>query len=449
MVAGGLAGVLSLLALIAHLGALALVTRSDILRGLKGEVAPGPAMASAYLVRIAAALLVFVVGGTTVVFGQDITCRQESSKHFAALGEATYIALPGSRTQEAGEKMLEQVGRWLRGADKRGQVIAVFRWPLEQFGSPGARVPHGDLLFVNDTFLAEQPILDPSGRRYGPDPRGRVRVIVPEKLRDHAGVITRNVPSAINPADEGRRVLQAGVDQVWARDGQTVFTFGVWPRGFEGEGPDGLPLDRSLLRDPVLVVIPNGSPLVSDRNYSARATQDGIVFKNPRDVLAAVGREVPEEQIAGMIPVAQRAVADRTQSVHKLWISVLNLTAALAVLFITGVGVCVIYARKNAQAIFAKHISGWSFCAIHRKLFVVDALVAIAILAWVGWDNWTRLTAAREFTDQGVPPPPDLLPANWWELAPAAGVAVLATALLVAALGLAHRRIVTEHAADV
>ncbi|GAA3256432.1 hypothetical protein [Nonomuraea helvata] len=449
VVAGGVAATLSLLALMAHLGALALVARSDILHGLKGAVAPGPAMASAYLVRIIAALLVLVVGGSTLVFGQDLARRQESGKYFAALGAATYIALPGSRTREGGEKMLEQVGRWLRQADKRGQVVAVFRWPLEQFGSTGARLPHGDLLFVNETFLTEQPILDPSGRRYGPDPRGRVRVIVPERLRRHAGVITANAPLAINPADEGKGVRRTGVEQVWARDGQTVFTFGAWPRGYEGEGPDGFPLDRSLVRDPVLVVIPNGSPLVTERNYSARATQDGIVFTNPRDVLAALGREVPKEDIADMAPVAQRAAADYAQSVHKLWISVLNLTAALAVLFITGIGVCEIYARKDAQAVFAKHISGWSFWAIHWKLFVLDGVVAIAILAWVGWDNWTRLATSGEFTAQGVPPPPDLPPADWWELAPAAGVTVLATALLVAALRLAHHRIVTEHAADV
>jgi hypothetical protein len=440
-IAGGLAGALSLLAVITHSGALALVTRRDILRGIKGEVAPGPTTAGAYLVRVAAALLVLIIGGTTLVSWEDVARRETSQKFFAALGEATYISLTGSRTPKAAEDMSKQVGQWLRRADARGQVIAVYRWPLEQFGPPGAGVPEGNLLFVNDTFLAEQPILDPSGKRYGPDPRGRVRVIVPEKLREHASVIAKEVPAWVNPADEGRRVHQAGVDQVWAKNGQTVFAFGTGPKS---EG-----LDRSLLRDPVLVAIPNGSNLISNGGYTSMSTREGIIFKDPRDVLAAIGREVPEEHISAMNPVAQRAAEEYAQAVHKLRISLLSLAAALTVLFITGIGVCVIYARRNAQAMFAKHISGWSFSAIHRGLFILDALVATGLLGWVSWDMWTRSTALEEFAALGVPPPPNLLPVNWWELVPAAGVAVLATAMLVTALGIAHRRIIKEHAADV
>lgn len=450
MVAGGLAAVLSILALITHLGALVLVTRIGVLRGLKGEVAPGPAMAGAYLVRIGAALLVFAVGGTALTFGQDVARRQHSHKYFAALGDATYIGLPGSRTPDAAKEMEQRVGRWLRRADQRGQVIAVYRWPLEQFGSPRARVPQGDLLFVNDTFLAEQPILAPSGKRYGADPRGRVRVIVPQRLRRYADVITKNVPGWISPGDDGEQVRRAGVDQVSAGDGQTVFTFGARPpAGPDSDGPDQTLLGRSLVRDPVLVDIPNGSHLTSNHDYTAMATHHGIIFKNPSNVLPAIGRDLPKEDIADMTPAAQSAADGYAHALHQLRISLLSLTAALAVLFITGTGVCVIYARKNTQAIFAKHINGWSFWMMHRRLFVLDALVAAGLLAWVAWHSWTKITAREQFTDMGVPPPPSLPRADWWQLASAAGVAVLATTLLVAALGLAHRRIIKEGTADV
>jgi hypothetical protein len=439
LVAALLAGVLGLLAVVAHISALALVTRTSALRGLKGEVHAGPAMTGAYLVRIAAALLVFTIGGATITSGRNVVRKEASHQRFAALGAATYISLAGSRTPDASEEMANQVGRWLRRADERGQVIADYWWSLAQL-APAAGLPKGDVLLVNDTFLAEQPILDPAKRRYGADPRGRVHVIIPEKLRDHSRVITENVPGLISPADDGAKVRRAGIDTTWARDGQTVFTFNA--------GDDEEP-DRSLLRDPVLIVVPNGSSLIAVGDYAAIATHNGIVFKNPRDVLAAIGREVSRDDITKLTPVTQHAAVELAQAARRLQINAFSLMTAAAVLFVTGIGVSMIYGRKNGQAIFAKHINGWSFWTIHRRLFLLDAIVAGGLLVWAGWGIWNRIQTLHEFTDHGVPPPPTLPPANWWELAAAGGVAVLSSALLVAGLVLTHRRIVKERAADV
>ncbi|MFI0410790.1 hypothetical protein [Actinomadura sp. 3N508] len=438
VVAGGLAGILGLLALVTHLGALALLARTGVARGLKGEVTAGPAMTAVYSLRIAAALLVLAIGGTTLASFQDFTQKKAGEKRFEALGEASNVALPGSRTEKAAEEMSVRVGRWLRRADERGQVIAVYRWRLEQFGPPRKGPRGGEVLFVNDTFLTEQPILGPSGKRYAPDPRAGVRVIIPERLREHAQVITHNVPVAIHPGDEGTLVRRSGVKQAWSKNGQTVFTFGVTSEG----------LTKPLVHDPVIVVIPNGSRLIADGDYTARATHNGIIFKNPEDILQAACREIPQEDIAAMTPVAQRAAQDRTRSADELRINGVSLAAALIVLFITGIGACVIHARRNAQAVFAKHISGWSFWTIHRRLFVLDAVVACGLLAWVAREALGRSAAISRFTDMGVPPPPGLPAANWWALVPAAGVAALATALLATALAFAHRRIVRERAAD-
>lgn len=435
-VAGGLASVLCLLAMITHVAALALVNRTDVLRGLKGEVVVGPAVASIYLLRVIAAFLVFAIGGAALLSTQEFLRKEEGQKRFAELGAASYIELPGSRTVEAAEEMSLRVGQWLRQADKRGQIISIYRWDLQQLGF---NAPGHELLVVNDTFLAEQPILDPSGKRYSAESAGRVRVIVPRRLHKYAQAITRDVPGIIHPGDEGRLVRQAGVDQVWARDHQTVFTFGARSEGME----------ELLLLDPVVAVVPNGSHLVSDDDHTAGATHGGIIFRNPQDIVAALGRDVPREDIAAINLVASRAAEEYSKSAHELLINGSSLVVALVVLFITGIGVCLIYARKNAQAVFAKHISGWSFWMVHRRLLGVDVLVAVALLGWAVWDNWNRLRAVAEFADMGVPPPPSLTSVNWWELVPAAGVGALALALLVVALAFAHRRIVTEHASDV
>ncbi|RBQ14147.1 hypothetical protein DP939_42060 [Spongiactinospora rosea] len=441
LVAGALAGTLTVLALFAHTGALALVLRGRLQGGLKGELASGPALVGAYLVRLTAALLVFVVGGIALTAGHDVARRQQSQPFFAALGEATYISLTGSRTAETGQEMARQVGQWLRRADRRGEIIVAYRWPLEWFGGRGGSIHEGDLLFVNDTFLARQPILDSSGKRYRPGLEGRVRVIVPKRLRAYADTITQSVPEWISPEDKGKRVRRAGVDRVWAKDGQTVFAYSS-ANTMEA-------LDRSLLRDPVLVVLPNGTRLVSDGGYTAMATKEGVIFLDPRDVVAALEREVPREHISEMNPVAQRAAEDYAEATHVLRLSLLSLAAAVAVLFIAGMGVCVIYTRKNAQAVFAKYISGWSFVRIHRRLLALDAVTAAGLLAWVGWGIWSRVAALEEFAALGVPPPPGLPEVGTWQLAPAAGIALVAAILLLAVLGIAHRQIIQKHAADV
>ncbi|WP_242902723.1 hypothetical protein [Actinomadura terrae] len=435
LVAGALAGTLVALSLVTRAGALALVFHGGVLRALKGQVTPRPALAGVYLVRIGAVLLVLSVGATAVASAREYADRRASRERFAALGQATSIVLSRERTEEPLARS-HRVGSWLRRADARGRVVAVHRWRLREFG--GVPLPDGEVLAVNDTFLAEQPILDEAGRRYGPDPRHRVRVIVPERLRDHANTVYANVPGVIHPEQRGKPVDEAGVDQLWAKDGQKVFTFGARSKQ----------LGRTLVRDPVVVVVPNGSPLISDDEFAARANQNGIVFKNPSDVVAALGRDILKADIAGMRPVAQGAADDYTAAVRDLRIEALSLVAALVALFLTGIGVCVVHTGRNAQAVFAKHISGWSFWMIHRGLFVLDGLVATGLLLKSVRTMSDRAEAIKWFTDRDTPPPPHLPSAHWWDLTPSLGVAVLSTALLVAALAHAHRRVVAGHAAD-
>ena len=441
-VAGTLAAVLSLLAVVAHIAGLVLATRSRTLRGLKGGIAAGPALTSTYLVRVCAALVVLLSGGATVESWQQAAQQEASQQRVALLGQdATYVAIRGSRTPETSELVSDQVGQWLRNADRRGQVIATYQWSMAQI-APEVGLPGSFVLRVNETFLTRQQILDPSGKRYHPDPGSEaVRVIIPEKFGDHADAIAELVPGIVNPEDEGARVHDAGVKQEWAHDDQTVATF--------QSNESMAPLGRLVLDDPLLIVVPNGSHVTSNHNYTAMATRDGIIFPDRQDALDAIGQQVPREDIGDLAPVTRRVAIESAQATQELRLNVLTLSSALLVLFVTGLGVCVIYGRKNAQTIFVKHISGWPLLSIHRNLFMLDLLVAAALVAWVGWNIWRRITALEQFSDLGVPPPPTLPGADWWELAAAAGVAVLATTILIAGVVLIHRRIVKEHAADV
>ncbi|MGW4207331.1 hypothetical protein ACWEIJ_05030 [Lentzea sp. NPDC004789] len=442
-VAGALAGALLLLAVVSHTVALALAHSRGIVGALKGELAPWPALAAMYAVRTAAALVVLLVGASAVTSLEDVTNRAVSQRYFSALGSESYITVAGSRTEEAGEQMAQQVGTWLRQADGRGELILSARFPARLFANRNQDFSRIDVLVVNDTFLAAQPVLDPAGQAYGPGHGGRVRLIVPEGLRGLAGTFAGNLAVTISPGDRGQRVREAGVDTVWARDGQEIFTFhtaGV-------SGAEDVGKDRSLLRDPVVIVLPNGSGLFGYSNYTASATQNAIVFKDPRDVLRARGTEVPAEHVPQVYPAARSAAGEQAQATRQLWISVAGLAAALAALFVSGVGVCLIYTRRNAQRVFAQHLHGRSFAAIHGRLFALDALVALAPLGWLGWNAWTRAAEREHWLAAGAPPSSQLPPVTIAEFAPAVNVTLVAVALLLLSLAFAHRRIVRSNAA--
>ncbi|QBI20115.1 hypothetical protein ER308_11435 [Egibacter rhizosphaerae] len=438
-VAAALAGVLSAVAAVAHVGALVAASSTKALRALKGGIPTKPSMVGVYLVRLCAALLVLLLSESAVESWQRTSQHEGSQEELAALGEdATYVALPGSRTRQAAEAMSEEVGEWLRRADERDQIIASYQWPMAQV-LPEVGLPERRVLRVNETFLRQQPILDASGQRHAPDRDNEaVRVLIPESLQDHADAIVERVPELVDPEQAGAPV--SDVEPAWSRDGQTVATL-------QSEQNTNS-LGRVLVDDPVVIVVPNGSSVTSPANYTAMATSDGIIFPDRDDALSALGEEVSAEHVAGLAPVGHRAAAEHADAMHERRINVLSLTTAVLVLFVTGLAVAGIYGRHGAQAIFAKHVSGWSFWATHRKLFLLDALVASALVTWVGQSIWATINRVEQFAERGVPPPPNLPQADWWQLAAAAGVAVVATTLLMATTGLIHRRIVAEHAAD-
>ncbi|WP_129798487.1 hypothetical protein [Streptomyces sp. F001] len=148
-----------------------LMFQTGILRALKGELPARAAMISAYAMRIPALLLALSIATALVLAAQDVLNREESRKAYAKIGATTSIALNGSLGSDAALRDLEaKVGGWLRQADKEGQVVVAGHRDLQQ-SAPRAGLPQGDVLIVNESFLTEQPVLDPAGR----PPAGRRR----------------------------------------------------------------------------------------------------------------------------------------------------------------------------------------------------------------------------------------------------------------------------------
>ncbi|WP_121748091.1 hypothetical protein [Streptomyces sp. E2N166] len=451
-VAVTLAGLLVLLVLATHAAALVLVSKVGIPRALKGELPARAALVATYLVRVPALLLALAIAMDVALAGQNVMARQDTQGTYAQAGDAVTIRLNGSLVGEEKE-VVTQVGRWLRRADAAGEIIVAGRRDLQDVSSD-APLPPGELLVVNETFLARQPVLDPAGRRYTAPPRDKrnpdartVRLIVPDSLARHTADIRAGVPDVFGRlAPDVRRNL--AVESLRAKDGQRLF--GYSPGNLSpnmAHRPDD---DRSLVRDPVLVVVPNGSEFLSDDTYTSFASQEGIVFPDPDDALKATAADGNELRtyVTSVRPVGQNAALKLRDAVNDFRLQLFNLVAAVAVLLITGVGVCMIHSRRRAQTIFARHISGWRFTANHRSLLTAEGVLAVFLACWVPLQVWRQNQELAEFTARGIPAPFPAVRTTGTDFAAISALVAVEVCAVLIALGVFHRRIVKEGAAD-
>ncbi|MFF8904643.1 hypothetical protein [Streptomyces olivaceoviridis] len=206
--------------------------------------------------------------------------------------------------------------------------------------------------------------------------------------------------------------------------------------------------DESFVTDPVVLVYPDGSPSLSNRGYVAYASQQSLVFKDPDDVTDGIARHHLETYVTGMSPVGQNAALKLRDLVADFRLQLFNLAVAVVVLLITGVGVCIVHSRKNAQSIFARYISGWRFTATHRALLGVEGLLAVLLAVWVPFQVWWRNQELEEYRRTGLKPPAEPVHITGLDLGANAVLVAVEIAAVLAALAFFHRRIVKEGAAE-
>ncbi|MEU2338511.1 hypothetical protein ABZ608_33905 [Streptomyces sp. NPDC013172] len=444
-VALGITAVLGLAAVAAHAAMLALMSQTDVLSALKGQLPARTAAVCAYLVRVPALLLALSIASAVVLAGQDVVTRQESSRAYAEIGSTTSIAFNGSVSSESGLHALDtHVAPWLRAADKDGQIIFVGHRNIR---GPGLNaLMKRDVLIVDESFLAAQPVLDRSGHRHPPKAAGpdRIRLLLPEDLAPYATPLRAQVPGLVNPVDPDA-VRADQVRTEWSKDGQRVFTYNPNGQRRDGEHPGA---DDSWVADPVIIVFPNGSPLVSDKLYVSYASQGGVVFPDPDDVTAGVKERHLETYVMSMTPVAQNAADKLRDLVGDFRVQLFNLVVAVAVLLITGVGVCIVHSRKNAQEIFVRHISGWTFSATHRAVLLLEGPLALLLVGWLPYQVWQENQELEHFKALGVPAPRPAAELTGLDLGVAGVLAVVEVAAVLLALAAFHRRIVKEGATE-
>lgn len=195
-------------------------------------------------------------------------------------------------------------------------------------------------------------------------------------------------------------------------------------------------------------MVPNGSAYLTDNAYTSFATQGGVVFPDPSDIQKGIDTKKLQTYVIAIRPVGQNAALQMRDSVNDLRMQLFNLGIAVTVLIITGIGVCIVYSRKNAQAIFVKHISGWRFVANHRSVLAVEGILALLLVAWVPFQVWQQNQELEQYTALGIPAPSQPAQITALDLGLTCGLVALEAGAVLLALAVFHRRIVKEGATE-
>ncbi|WP_207216758.1 hypothetical protein, partial [Staphylococcus aureus] len=97
--------------------------------------------------------------------------------------------------------------------------------------------------------------------------------------------------------------------------------------------------------------------------------------------------------------------------------------------------------RKNAQALFVRYISGWTFVGAYRSLLALEGALALALVGGGTGDTWSKSGVLRDLEAAGMPPPPtDTVPLDGGEPAAMLAITVLGAAVTITVLAGSHGR---------
>ncbi|QJW35927.1 hypothetical protein [Cellulosimicrobium protaetiae] len=421
-----------LLALGTHALALALAAERPVLEALKGRLPARATGVAVYLVRLPALLVAIAAVVGAGVAGVQLVAQAEASERWAAAGTAVHVLFSPNLSQEEFDALAVPAGEWMLAAEADGEIaLAAQEEVVWGQGLPGRH----ESLLVNNAYLAQQDVRDVEGARIVDLPQDVVTVLVPSRYADAAASIADDVRTWTDGVSRGVQGVEIRT-RVLA-PGQELFTYGGASR----------PNQPPLLRDAVAVVVNGGSGVLDPDTYTSLATGQGVVVDDAETARAGLTSVGAQEIAMAFRPVALDAAQERAALVNDTRLHVFNAVVALAVLLATSVAVAQVSTRKNAQAIFARSISGWGFVRTHRGLLGAELVLALAVVAWSAWSTVVGLTATVR-PGGAATSSQALVVLGPWQPVLLAGVVAASLAALAAALSVLGRRLVRTRSSE-
>lgn len=428
------AGVYLAVALLTHVVTLALIHRDEILNAVIGEVTAGWAVAGSYVLRVAAVALAFSVGTATIISGAALNEERRQAVAWQPLSGLYFMRVSSAiLDQERGPAISGRLGGWLRAADARDEVTLAWRQPP---GGLLTRTPRQDVIVVNDRYITDHAVYDVAGARVRPDSSAGISVLLPQRYTAQSAAVGAQVNEWATFMAQ-RSATPSAVPAITlhtVRDGQAL-------PSFTRSADEG----SFTVTDLIVVVVPAASGVIADVEYTAAASRGQVLVDDPDRVMGSLTQAGLGAYVLGVSPFAQEAADRFREARFEFGLQLFNLVVTVGLLLITAVALAIVYCRRNAQALFAKYVSGWGFARVHRWPLLVECGFALALMAW-SWHG--TASAINRFRQPGSPPPPvGLLPLHGWEPLLAAVVAVACVAVFTVVLLRTHAAFVRTHSA--
>lgn len=429
--------VLTAAAVAAHAVMLLLTMQVRVLASVKGELPGRTAAGVAYALRLVTVVIALALVSQAFALGTDLAQRDRVFDDYARLGDTATVTV-GLGSIEEEEEMVRVVGSWLRQEDQAGRLLLAGERSLP---SPDPALAAQPVLYVNDLFLEAQSIKLSDGGTVAPGD-ATPRVLVPAGLWDRSGEVIEALASDVTWSDPD---MLAVVQPMQTAGGQEVFTYNT--TGGVGQAHGQLQQDESYATDPVIVVVPAASGLLNDDGYLQFATGRSALFPDPAAVEAALEQDAELARfILSATPVASGVAAEYQDLQREFRLNLFSAFAAALVLVITGIGTVLVHTRQNAQWIFARHVNGWRYTAVHRLLMAFELGVLLVLLAWLPYQVWSQQREIRQMYGEHPPFAAPTLGAPEWTSMGLLGL--VAVGGVIAALALTHRRVVRDGASE-
>lgn len=408
---------------------LLMIMQLRIQAALKGELPGRTASAMAYVLRAVAVLVTVGTLTTTLDVGTDLGSRLRSYDAYQRLGTTSALSLGNAYTLAEQKKLGDTVGAWLRDQDRAGHIVLAGQ---EILRDPNPLLNGRTVLYVNEAFLADQPVRLATGGNYRAG--GGLDVLVPSSLRGHEDAVAATFEALFH--QDAKNTKFRAVDSA---DGQSFFTYAI---PSSASGNPGFPVpDRANVSDPLIVVLPAAQGLLSNDSYAAFASSAMVLFPHPAVVKDAVAADQAlQTYVRAVVPLAEQAAVEQQTVARELRLALLTALIGMLVLVITGIGVVLIHARRNSQLIFARHVNGWSFPAVHRGLLAVEAVVLLVLIGVLPYQVWRQNQELAVYQLTAGP-----------AVSMTAAVALLLALMvcgMLAALAHTHRRVVRDGASE-
>ena len=365
VVAGAILLVLLTVEALVYLSMVRLVWDGGLIEGIKGRLGFHAVVPAAYLVRVPGILVTVAILATTFGSIDAVVAATAARAELAAVGSVARVYFEGRVSPEEADRLAQESGAWLRDEDASGRTVMAVPISLE-----GRSVSSADILMVNNTYLDLSTVRSTDGRRVTGANPGSVLILVPDGSAVGSEEVEASLLSqSVSDADAPKFVTEA------IAPGQSYPMYEQRPDSANPANLTGVPL----------VVVNSDTTLLRDDDYMAYASQGRILVTESETAVERTPDRFLGAWISAYVPVAQRAADELAERYLALRIQVGTLLVSLGVLIATAIGLGQIHVRGNAQEILVRHLHGWKFVSIHKRLLIAELVIVGVVTAWAAW----------------------------------------------------------------